>query len=422
MQRGSVFKKVLLAVVSFVVVLVGFVFLQEFVLVPIAHQQMIVPKVTEAKKEFYIHQKKFDDDLNILIPKLRFLEKGERKKDAGEFLNVRLLAEGLRADLKVKWEEKRDQLSDKIDRMSEKDQRVYNRVVKDGASIEDYQGEFDHIDTSWLRKLRDYDYWSIDVHGPMQDYQRISFDSPIPYFGNRHQKIHLFNSFKGDRKRKIEALKDILHYGELAFTTESLIGSMVFASSLGVVKWATENQKELRKELGPWQVLLEEKQRIKRVFWGIHHFTRPMLGFDQRVMQSYYKKLNATVGLCSVAREVFSLGYPIWSSTVKNDFLEMKKYKDLVMSDHRGCRYDFLTKKTPAWVKLPGDYDSFFQMPGAFDTVSLEGDTYRNKLASYLGPLVEYMPNTRTFAMQTLMYLAVPSFVGLYNTMEEKES
>jgi len=102
------------------------------------------------------------------------------------------------------------------------------------TTLEKNPDSFKDVDTTWINTLQKFDFWNIDKNSPLDMYQRYTIASPIQKIELIFPRIHLIKAKVKNNDEFIDAIKDVLHFGELCLTTETLVGEMVFVATIGL--------------------------------------------------------------------------------------------------------------------------------------------------------------------------------------------
>lgn len=382
----------------------------DFFLVPILSKSLL-SETNEDQINPYQYLPAFEKDLLILGPKLAFLNI-QRTKDAGPYLNP--LSEwsiGPEGKSKLEVYLKKNQASKKLVLDESIKERIKNHK---GNPFTFETAGLPPIDTTFLRELRAYDHWDIDKNSPLDEFPRYNLlMSPMVSYHTPYLKLHLAKVKHASEDEKVESLLDVLHYGELALTTEFLVGSMIFVSAIKMVHRSTEDQPELRVKLGPWSDLLDEADRLKRVLYGINQFARPFAGVDLLRMEQIYKKTSMTFGLCASIRESTGMDYKLWSLYLEGLTEQYTAYRKLLEEDTKDCRLTWLKSKTPPWQKLLNEED-YFSDSTIFDSKNLYGDQKTLSGSPVVTKFIRFLPNTRKLIAIIVTQVASPNYTKLY--------
>ncbi len=345
-------------------------------------------------KENFKNLELYKKDLETTGPKLTFL-KSAYSNDAGEYLNSRI-EWSYTNDLSSVVQTYFSKVASKERFLLTEDQKTIlrNRNI---LEIDSKLTLFSQIDTGWLKSLRKYDYWDIDKNSLLDQFERFTLLSPLPVFDLDFSKAHILKAKdKGDLELK-DALLDILHFGKLCLTTETITGEMAFIESLGIAKMIADNRPSLKVHLGSWAKLLDEKEKINNVLKGTWKFSRPVIGANVETMKEVFKSQQASTGICAAIREATQYDWLVWSSFAEARPETFSEYQKLIENHSGDCRLTWIRKKTPPWVKLPTDPESIYS------------STIQDKnldMFKTLGPFLNYMPNTKktlgAFQLSTL--------------------
>ncbi len=421
MGQNNSAKLVFLLPFAVITFMVSLAFVVDATVVKLAFYEWKTEELNPTSKDTYKYYSDFQKDLEIVSSILGPLET-ENKRDAGVFLNTRIEWGIPSADVdQLKNWTSKIHTSKKIELSPE----VKNTLLGSKAEFMKLDAkEFLKVDTSWLHKLRDFDYWDIDQNSPLDLYPRFSFDTPFPEFNLAVTKIHLIKAKKLGNKDFSEAVRDVIHYGKLCFTTETLIGEMVFVASLGVVKDAIDFKPAIKSELTEWNELIDQRTRLRRVFWAINQFAKPTFGTKIEVLKKVYNELGPATGLCGAIREATTSTWPLWSAATDAMPDEFNEYQKLVMQNDRGCRLTWLVKKTPPWVKLPDDPESFYSIGKAFYSPDIgyfgeKQSAFEKIYLNFFSRMVHYLPNTRKFISTIIFTVATPTYTKGYAEMSK---
>jgi hypothetical protein len=375
--------------------------------------------VISKEQSHYLLLDKYKGDLEILKPKLAFL-KGKKSADAGPFLNP-----------KVDWgmsQENQKELQSQFDKKFGThpkivvDENTKTLLRNSQANIFELDPElFSKIDTSWMREIRKFDHWDIDKNSPLDFMPRYFVTTPMPTMSTEFSKIHLLKAKNKPEAEYLEALLDVLHFGGLCASTETLIGEMVFVSILGTVKTFLEKRPLISEGLGDWSSVIEEGPRIKKVAWATNHFANPIIGANASQLKEVFLAHSTDLGLCAAIREATSLDYTLWSTMRDGQPELLSEYPKIVTENSSLCRLSWIKEKAPPWVQLPGEADSIYRAPDAASTIRLFWvNCPDSKLFNQMFSVIHYLPHTREYIGLTLQHIAVPNFLKFYQEEEKK--
>lgn len=348
-------------------------------------------------------------DLKELKPKLAFLNH-PRTRDAGPFLNSKLPWTSTQSTKSVLEEFQAKQGFSPLvipDEVS----KSLKQAEKEWISIDSKQVA--EVDTQWLHSLKEYDYWNIDKNGPADLLRRIDLKAPIPEFSSNWLKIHLIKAKGSTPEAWLQALEDVLHFGELSLTSEWLIGSMQFIGAINVVKRATEKDPSIRLKLGPWAALIGETARIKKMLWAVSGYVRPTNEANFEKLKLILSETSMSTGLCSALREATMWDWSLWSVLSESSKKTYSQFEEIFHNPIADCRLSWM--KTAPWTRLPGEKDFYLSGEG----LVIVGDQggVSNFVFSILVRLATIMPNTRLFVSKTMSNVTLANFDEIY---EEK--
>jgi len=418
-------KKLLLFSGFFVFVIILFSpIILDFIIAPYYFENFLHSNKSELSKNFYRHLPLFNEDIKILEPKLQFLNK-ERTQNAGVYLNPKIKWDFSESDkaLEKKYldQVKAQEANFKKIQINEKALKILND--SNVSLFEKNPEDFNEVETQWLNEIRQYDYWDIDKKSPMDLFARFSATSPFPKIEMTFPRVHLIKNKDNSDEEYKEAILDVLHYGELSLTTETLVGEMVFVATIGLASEAVKKRPHLSEQLGQWSDLLSEKNRMRRVYWGINQFVRPMMGMNVAIMKEQFIKNSFITGLCGAIREATGNEWVIWSLFMDSSLgQEFTEFKQLILTQAKSCRLTWLKEKTPPWTKLPDEPESFYSSgivtSMAYFSKQKDEETILNTFTNCLSYLVHYMPNTKKLISDQVLSSTVPNYLRQYEEIK----
>ncbi|MEI7441225.1 MAG: hypothetical protein WCK43_06285 [bacterium] len=403
------FKKISL-IIFFIVLAIGLVpFLYDQLIVGPALARWKVENVEPIKQKAIKALPQFKEDLKSLQPKLEFL-KSKRVKDAGPFLNPRMNWKFKdKGTLPQEWESK----VDKSQVFSITESLKNNLKDLNNNFLEANVIDFSQVDTEWIHKLRDYDYWNIDKNSPLEAESRYTLvNSPtLNPLEVDFIKIHLIKAKVKSDDEYIEAIRDVLHFAHLSFSTESREGMFLFFITLGIAKIASDARTGVLEKLGPWNVLLDEseKKRFLKVFALMDFFARPGFAVDLETMREIYKDQKFSTGICAVIRYGTQFDKDVWSAVSDAMPLEYREFKRLILEDSAGCRLTWIKEKAPPWVRLPSETSTPYAFNDSFAFYDEKSD--KMPFFNYVKPFFRFiflMPKTRAFIGSMYIYVLTP--------------
>lgn len=364
------------------------------------HATKIAPNI----EKNYVHFEQFKKDVEILKPKIEFLN-FPKVADAGPYLNALL-----------SWDfgDNSKNATVTISQglvISEKLRSVLRHTDKSLMVID--AKSFKEVNTTWLHKLRQFDYWDLDKNSPVDQFERFSFSTPLPNFDVAFAKVHLIKAQDKNDEQYSDAIQDVLHYGELSLSTETLIGEMIFVATLGLANKAIEARPQVKSKFTLWTPLISERDRLKRVYWGVIQFSTPRIAAKAGHWKSVYHNHWPSLGLCGAVREVTAVDWMTWSLLSDALGSEYADYRKVLSTHPNGCRLTWIKEKTPAWVKLPHEPDLYFEPKSYFMSGNSQGSLFLKTIAP-ITRVVQWMPETRRLIGTILGTIAFPNFTAQY--------
>ncbi len=394
----------------------------ENIVVPQIHKKWERDTLEPQKARYYSQVHQLINDLKDLSPRLQLLNT-PANQDAGPFLNRRLpwfmqTPKDLRPDKSQGGQHQSGPpestlLSQPLPGTPIRDQIFLDLISKEklsGASVDisSLQAEdFAQIDTAWLKKIRQYDHWAIDRSPPLSEEARFSIvESPSLDFLPQLMLVHIIKAKDQSGPELVAALQDVLHYGQLAFSTETLMGQLTLVIALRYVDGLTRGAPHLRSALGEWEPLLSEAQKLQKIFLATQHFVRigPLTSIER--FREMYMQTNFSTGLCGALRENFGLGWPLLSLHRDASPESLMEVRSLIQSHSRSCRLDWAQKKISPWEKHPSEKD-FFESGNAVEMLNAQASS-RYKWLNYALRGVQYLPNTRKFISTLILAVGTP--------------
>jgi len=273
-------------------------------------------------------------------------------------------------------------------------------------------------DLSWTTLLLEYDHWDLFQHGPLQKYLGRDaplvnpFSTPMPSVNllSKAAKLRLRRGL--DQREILPALKEARHLGRLAYTTETLVGSMN-----AVAIWKTERaafeeavKRGLIKATDYSPVDPENLKRMKTTLWvttGFAEFTQPEQSAKAFLQNPW------PVGSCAALAEAAQTF--IFTAV----FLEKKYPFEVDMADrmtivHRlyeaskpHCRLTFFRQL----LERPREYANVMMIPGSF-AVFPDWQGFINNYKYLWG---QHLPYLRQGLGMEFVAIARPSFTDLYD-------
>lgn len=377
----------------------------------------ISPKIIGAaeldRATLYKNLEPYREDLRNLKPKLIFLDRS-RTKDAGPFLNPR-----------VEWERSdKNAIQKAIDSYSSKsktDERITinseleKKLAKAKWDFLNLEPKgFSKIDTGWLAELRNYDYWEIFKNSPADELARIDMNVPIPNYQplTAHLKIHLLKAVYKSNSERVAATLEVLHFGELALTNETLLSSMIFVHALSTAASMVEKYPAIRSGLGPWNSLIDHRKSIRRMYWGINQFLRPLPETDLKILEEIYAENSFSTGLCASFTETFYADWGIWDYVQSGAPEGSTRIKELAQkSSIKGCRLLGVHEKTPPWIRLPQE-EMLGVIPNPQTRIARVADALTKSA-------LRIMPYTKAATAKIMAQIAHPNWTSEYDKMRD---
>jgi len=303
----------------------------------------------ENAKKLYTHFDSFQNDWKILNPHLAAITLPQ-EKDAGPFLNPKSLWEVSKQDpestLALESFQKAFPNNTPIALLDSKTKEEIKNTNFRSQKIPSHL----QIDTAWIHKLREFDHWDVDKNSPstfMPDKTTLSTINPSISYPNHllHLRVHLLRARTKDKIAYAEALKDVLHYGYLAATNESIIANHILASTMNLAAEALESEPLLKNHVEhAWLVLIHERERYKRFAMATTQFGSPRMGSDLEKLKLVLSQKTGLSGVCGAVRESFFMGPDWWALKTQIDPNLFQEYAKLIAPNLIPCRLSWMQR------------------------------------------------------------------------------
>ncbi len=252
-----------------------------------------------------------------------------QQKDAGPFLNPRLVWEG--------GESEKPENAIAIPGPIVEQLKMWGIDFMSHAS----EVEFANLDFTWMTKLHDFDFWDLDQSGPLAEYEPKAADAllaaPLPRWSPYNwAKLRLMKSVADNSTT--QALLDIRQLVSLLFSSERHPASLQAISVLRIVELAlptlTKNDPTFSSE---WvKFSFSDLERTRRAIGSLPDYLGPLAPMEVR---NQVLSDGAMLGICGAIFEVTSVAYANW--------LFEEEYKSIIDSElakASSCRLTLLKR------------------------------------------------------------------------------
>lgn len=315
-----------------------------------------------ARKDQY--EKDFFEDQKILSEIEFFGSLPTNKKDAGEFLNPRIV-----------WEPRHhspDWPEIELPRAAEK---ILLQVgpVKRRPWVELDSPELERVDLSWMNNLHAYDHWDLFASGvgpahTHMKFRRNPFTVPTPSFRDfsHFAKLRLLRGLR--TQQPLAAFRDVRQLAKLVYSTETLVGAMVGISILGMERDAySEALKRGFLKAGDWQPISEELQlRARRSLFGMAAWVNPTRTGDQNL--ALLQRPHSKSGICGAVNEYYGMFFYVekfyrGQAPLEPAARSSLSAADSLLGEANGCRATYVrslrqngggsNEEDPLWSSSP---------------------------------------------------------------------